>query len=151
MAEEFENIGAGSATVRPIQAGAVKKGGYCMMKGRPCKVVDVSVSKTGKHGHAKASITGIDLFTGKKYEENCPTSHSMEEPFPVERRQYSYLGHEDIHLHLLDASGSIREDLSLNDNAVINQWEEDIAAGKTVMVTVLSACNEEKVLGPGEK
>ena len=29
------------------------------------KIIEISVSKTGKHGHAKAAITGIDIFTGK--------------------------------------------------------------------------------------
>jgi len=40
-----------------------------MLKGFPCKVVDYSTSKAGKHGHAKATIVGVDIFTGnyKKY------------------------------------------------------------------------------------
>ena len=53
----------------PIQAGQVKKGMFAMLKDRPCKVIDVSVSKTGKHGHAKARLTGTDVFNGKKYED----------------------------------------------------------------------------------
>lgn len=36
---------------------------------RPCKIVEYSISKTGKHGHAKASIVGIDIFDGRKYED----------------------------------------------------------------------------------
>ena len=51
-----------------------------MLKGHPCKVVDYSTSKTGKHGHAKAHIIGIDIFTGKKHEDLCPTSHNMSVP-----------------------------------------------------------------------
>jgi hypothetical protein len=48
--------------------------------GRPCKIVDMSTSKTGKHGHAKVHLVAIDvsgfpqyfvsqhlqIFTGKK-------------------------------------------------------------------------------------
>jgi len=37
-----------------------------MIKGHPCKVVDVSHAKPGKHGAAKANIVGIDLFSNKK-------------------------------------------------------------------------------------
>ena len=51
-------------------AGAIKKGMYILIKDNPCKVVEVTTSKTGKHGHAKAHITAIDIFTGKKYEEH---------------------------------------------------------------------------------
>ena len=29
--------------------------------GRPCKIVDMSTSKTGKHGHAKVHLVGIDV------------------------------------------------------------------------------------------
>ena len=31
------------------------------MTGRPCKIVDMSTSKTGKHGHAKVHIVAIDV------------------------------------------------------------------------------------------
>lgn len=53
---------------------------HVCIKGRPCKIVDYSTSKTGKHGHAKANIVGIDIFTGKKLEEMCPTSHNLDVP-----------------------------------------------------------------------
>jgi len=40
-----------------------------MIKAHPCKVCEVKTSKTGKHGHAKCNITGIDVMTGKKYND----------------------------------------------------------------------------------
>jgi len=76
----FQKGEAGSSFTYPMQAGTIKKGGYCMLKGFPCKVVEMSTSKAGKHGHAKATIVGTDIFTSKKYEDSCPTSHNMEVP-----------------------------------------------------------------------
>ena len=35
-----------------------------MKEARP-RCVEVSTSKTGKHGHAKAHIVAIDIFTGR--------------------------------------------------------------------------------------
>ena len=76
-----ETKGSSEASLtKPVQCSSIKKGGYAMIRGHPCKVVDVSVSKTGKHGHAKALLVGVDIFTGKKYEEICPTTHNMQVP-----------------------------------------------------------------------
>ena len=52
--ETFENADAGASEVIPMEAGQIRKGGYIVIKNRPCKVVSVSTSKTGKHGHAKS-------------------------------------------------------------------------------------------------
>ncbi|PWA78802.1 hypothetical protein CTI12_AA211460 [Artemisia annua] len=44
-----------------------------------CKqVVEVSTSKTGKHGHAKCRFVAIDIFNGKKLEDIVPSSHSCD-------------------------------------------------------------------------
>eukprot|EP00439_Symbiodinium_sp_Y106_P011788 s7301_g1.t2 len=80
-AHDFETGDAGAAHTYPQQAGEVRKGSHLMIKGRPCKCVEVSTSKTGKHGHAKAHIVAIDIFTGKKMEDLCPVSHNLEVPF----------------------------------------------------------------------
>jgi len=70
-----------------MQCSALRKGGHVVIKGRPCKIVDMSTSKTGKHGHAKVHLVAIDIFTGKKLEELCPSTHNMDVP-NVARREY---------------------------------------------------------------
>jgi len=66
-----------SAMMSPCQAGDLKKGSIAMFKGRPAKVMEIRVSKTGKHGHAKCSITAIDVFNGKKYQDVQPSHAAM--------------------------------------------------------------------------
>merc|ERR1719486_1023721 len=79
---------AGAAHTYPTEAGQIRKGGHIVIKGRPCKVVNVSTSKTGKHGHAKCNFPAIDIFTGKKLEELCPASHNALVP-NVTRTDYN--------------------------------------------------------------
>ena len=51
-----------------------------MIKGTPCKIVSLTLSETGKHGHAKAHITGSDIFTAKKFEAMFSTAHDAAVP-----------------------------------------------------------------------
>jgi len=71
MAEEepdynIETVDAGASATIPMEAGQIKKGGYMMIKEQPCKILSISVSKTGKHGHAKCNFLAVNIFTGKK-------------------------------------------------------------------------------------
>merc|ERR1711937_1013659 len=88
--EEIDTAESGASDTYPTQAGELRKGSHVMIKGHPCQVAEISTSKTGKHGHAKAHIVAIDIFTGKKYEDLCPTSHNMEVPF-TKRTEFQLL------------------------------------------------------------
>ena len=49
-----------------------------MINGFPCKIESMSTAKTGKHGNAKIHLVGIDINTGKKYEDICPANHNVD-------------------------------------------------------------------------
>jgi translation initiation factor 5A len=57
----FEQVTSGASATYPIQCSALRKNGHVVLKGRPCKIVDMSTSKTGKHGHAKVHLVGVDV------------------------------------------------------------------------------------------
>merc|ERR1712146_96242 len=104
---------AGASTTYPLEAGQIRKGGHIMIKGNPCKVIDVSTSKTGKHGHAKCHFVAQDIFTGKKMEDLVPASHTTSIPF-VKKIELQCIGvDDDGFLSLMDDAGNQREDLKL--------------------------------------
>lgn len=121
-----------------------------VIKGRPTKVIEVTTSKTGKHGHAKCHFTATDIFTGKKMEELVPSSHNLEVPI-VSREDYTLVDlNDEGFLGLMDDTGNVREDLKLpsgHDDAealarqIQAQWDE----GKELVLTVLKSMGEEQV------
>ena len=82
-----ESNTSGASLSYPAQCSSIRKGGHVVIKDRPCKIVETSTSKTGKHGHAKVHMVAIDIFTSKKYEEICPSTHNMMVP-NVSRTEY---------------------------------------------------------------
>ena len=126
------------------------KNGFLVIKGRPCKVADVSTSKTGKHGHAKCHFVAIDIFTNKKYEDLTPSSHNCDVPH-VARQDYSLLDvSDDGFLSLMDESGNTKDDLSLpkgtdDSEKLAKQIKEEFDEGKELVVSVLKAMGEEMV------
>ncbi|KAH7277975.1 hypothetical protein KP509_38G017900 [Ceratopteris richardii] len=137
---------AGASKTYPQQAGTIRKNGHIVIKNRPCKVVEVSTSKTGKHGHAKCHFVAIDIFNGKKLEDIVPSSHNCDVP-EVTRTEYQLIDiSEDGFVSLLTANGDTKDDLRLpTDEALVSQLKDGFAEGKDLMVTVLSAMGEEQI------
>jgi len=110
---KIESADAGASATIPMEAGQIKKGGYIMIKGKPCKVLSISVSKTGKHGHAKCNFLATDIFTGKKLEDMVPGSHGTTVPVVV-RTEWEIIDiGEDGELTLMDEGGNQKTDVNL--------------------------------------
>ena len=106
---------------------------YCIFQGRPCKIVEMSTSKTGKHGHAKVHMVALDIFTTKKYEDICPSTHNMDVP-NVSRKDYQLCDIDDDYLSLMDDGGDMREDLKVPDGDLGEEIRNAIADGKEILV-----------------
>jgi translation initiation factor 5A len=145
--ETFESADAGAAPTFPLEAGQIKKGGYIMIKDQPCKVTNVAVSKTGKHGHAKCNFEALHIFNGKKYTEISSSTHTL--PVPnIFRAEYSLLDiGEDGELSLMTDSGDTKDDLNMpEDEQLKKQIQTQFDDGKQLLVSVLSACGVDQVM-----
>jgi len=126
----------------PIRCSTLRRGDHVVIRGRPCKVVELTSSKPGKHGHAKINFIGIDLFTGKKIEHSCPSTANVEIPY-VTRTEYTLVNIEDAFLSLMDTDGKTKEDLALPQNVLGKKIQMGFAEGKELTVVVLSSMGEE--------
>ena len=147
MAEEpdFEGGDAGASKTYPAQCSSLRKGGHVLIKGRPCKIVEMSTSKTGKHGHAKVHMVGLDIFTNKKYEDICPSTHNMDVPH-VRRNDFQLIDINGGFLSLMDDNGEVREDIRLPDNDLGKEIQSKYDSGDQLLVTVISAMEEEAAI-----
>ncbi|KAK4145888.1 translation protein SH3-like domain-protein [Dichotomopilus funicola] len=136
---------AGASEYYPMQCSALRKNGHVLIKNRPCKIVDMSTSKTGKHGHAKVHLTAIDIFTGKKLEDLSPSTHNMNVPH-VKRNEYQLIDIDDGFLNLYSDAGE-KNDVKLPDGELGTKIQELFDAGdKNYIITVVSAMKEEQAM-----
>jgi translation initiation factor 5A len=56
----------GDLMSKPTDVGSLRIGGYMIIDGEPCHIVEIVKSKPGKHGSAKARITAMGVFDGVK-------------------------------------------------------------------------------------
>ena len=135
-----------------------------MIKGKPCKVKDVSVSKTGKHGHAKCKFSASDIFTGASCEELCPSTHSIDVPV-VNKTDWMIQGlQDDTYVLLMNDDGEMREDLQLpsvmykteddmRTTDMIKEYCEMVNNGSNIDIycSILSAVGQEKIIDVRKK
>jgi translation initiation factor 5A len=75
---------------KPVDVGSLKVGGYMIIDGEPCHIVDITKSKPGKHGSAKARIVAIGVFDGQKRQFVKPVDLGAEVPIIDKRTGQVY-------------------------------------------------------------
>jgi translation initiation factor 5A len=75
---------------RPTDVGSLRVGGYMLIEGEPCEIVDITKSKPGKHGSAKFRIVAIGVFDGSKHQFVKPVDLNTEVPIIDKRTGQVY-------------------------------------------------------------
>ncbi len=120
------------------EAKSLKPGNYVVIDDEPCKVLNVSTSKPGKHGAAKARIEAIGLIDGKRREIVKPGSASVDVPI-IEKLKAQVLSVSGNSVQLMDMQDyetfecAIPEELQgkLSEGQEVIYWK---VLGKRVLV-----------------
>lgn len=150
--ETFDRTDAGASNTFPMSMGEIKKGGYMCIENRPCKVIDLTFHKTGKHGGSKASVVGIDIFNGRKKEDSLMSSSNVDVP-NICRKEYTCLSIDDEgFLSLLNPNtNEMRNDLKLPDETesdveLSKRLQKSISGGREISISVIAAMGIEKII-----
>ncbi len=83
------------------EVGDLKVGSYVIIDGEPCRVVEITKAKTGKHGSAKAHVVAIGLFSGSKKTFVAPVDQRVEVPI-IEKRNGQIIADMGDMLQVMD-------------------------------------------------
>jgi len=120
--------------LKPIEAGNAKKNMHLLLNGKTCKIVDLSGSKTGKHGHLKVAITGIDIFSGNKIMQIYPGHFSLYE-VEVQKKECQLVNVSGEDIEVLNEDNEIE---FFNKSEMLEQLQKEFSTGKEVTVSILT-------------
>ncbi len=118
-------------------ANNVQKGNFIVLEGAACRVVDVEISKPGKHGHSKVRISAVGLVDEKKRIAVMPGHDNIEVPI-IEKRTAQVLSVHGDMTNVMDSETYETFDLKIPE-----EFKEQVVEGSSVLYwTILN----EKVI-----
>jgi translation initiation factor 5A len=95
--------------------GNLQKGSYVVLEGAACRVTDTSVSRPGKHGHAKVRLTAVGLVDDKKRVVVMPGHDTVEVPI-VEKKSAQVLSVQGDTSNVMDSESYETFDLTIPED-----------------------------------
>jgi translation initiation factor 5A len=108
----------------------LKEGRYMLIDEEPCKIINISTSKPGKHGEAKANIDAVGIFDKKKRSVVFPVKHRVQVPM-IDKRKAQILAVGGNEVQLMDLETF--ENFSL---AVPEEFQGQLHSGEEIMYLV---------------
>ena len=115
------------ADTKTITANNVQKGTSIILEGAACKVVDVEISKPGKHGHSKVRISAVGLVDDKKRIVVMPGHDNIEVPIIEKRTAHVLNVHGDM-ANVMDSETYETFDLKIPD-----EFKAQVVEGSSVL------------------
>ena len=124
-------------TTKTISANNVQKGSFIILEGVASKVVEVEISKPGKHGHSKVRVSAVGLVDEKKRIVVMPGHDNVEVPI-IEKRNAQVLSVHDNMANVMDS-----ETYETFDMKIPEEFSSQIIEGATVLYWTIM---DEKVI-----
>ncbi|MBS7654178.1 MAG: translation initiation factor IF-5A [Candidatus Bathyarchaeia archaeon] len=86
---------------KPVDVGSLRDGSYVLVDDEPCRIVEVTKSKPGKHGSAKARVVAIGVFDGVKRSFVKPVDAKVDVPM-IEKRSGQVIAVLPSSIQLMD-------------------------------------------------
>ena len=109
------------------QVRELRVGNYMNIDDEPCKIVEITTSKPGKHGEAKARIVAIGIFDNQKRSVVFPVTHKVQVPI-IEKKTAQVISIEGDEAQLMDMETYETFHIPLSE-----EEKELVEAGKEVM------------------
>jgi translation initiation factor 5A len=104
----------------------LKEGGFVLLDGAPCRVDKVTISTSGKHGHAKVRLDAIGLFDGTRRSIIKPSHDSVEVPI-VEKKEAQVVAVMGDKVQLMDT-----QSYEVFELDVPAERKEDVRQGENI-------------------
>jgi len=102
--------------------GSLQKGSYIVLDDAACKVVDIQVSKPGKHGHSKIRLSAIGIIDNKKRIVVMPGHDNVEVPI-IEKKNAQVLSIQGNIANVMDSETYENFDMEIPEELKANVVE----------------------------
>jgi len=109
----------------------LKEGKMVMHEGEPCKVLDISISASGKHGAAKVRMEVQEIFTNRKHSIVKPADTELEVPI-VEKKSAQVVAITPPTVQLMDL-----ETYETFESPMPDELKDKLQQGAEVMYWVI--------------
>lgn len=116
---------------KAVSANNVQKGSFVILEGAACRVVDVEISKPGKHGHSKVRISAIGLVDEKKRIVVMPGHDNIDVPI-IEKRTAQVLSVHGDTANVMDSETYETFDLKITED-----FKDQVVEGVSVLYWVI--------------
>lgn len=114
-------------SIKQQSIGSLKKGSYIVIDDVACKVTDLSVSRPGKHGHAKVNLMAVGILDGKKRNMVAPGHDSVDVPV-IDKKNAQVLSISGEHANVMDM-----ETYETFDMEIPEEMKGEVVEGCTVL------------------